>query len=225
MDGLMVDTEPCARAAWQQIAASYGQTVSDDLYSRMLGIRTSESAALLRDALGLPLDVDELITRKTAVFLADLDANGVPVMPGLWALLDAIDARGLPWAVATSTPRDVAAHILGQMGLAGRYGALAGGDEVTRGKPSPELYLLAAARLGVNPAACLALEDTPIGCEAAAAAGARVLAVPTDMTRAAAFPCAYRRYPSLAEVAADLDGLLLGARGQGLGKNALPPAT
>jgi len=85
---------------------------------------------------------------------------------------------------------------------------LAGGDEVARGKPSPELYLLAAARLGVDPAACLALEDTPIGCAAAAAAGARVLAVPTDMTRDAAFPCAYRLYPSLAEVAADLDGLL-----------------
>ncbi|MBX7252977.1 MAG: HAD family phosphatase, partial [Candidatus Promineofilum sp.] len=130
MDGLMVDTEPRARAAWEQIAAAYGRTVSDDLYGRMLGVRTSESALLLRDALALPLDVDELIARKTAVFLADLDANGVPVMPGLWALLNALDARGRPWAVATSTPRDVAAHILGRMGLAGRYGALAGGDEV-----------------------------------------------------------------------------------------------
>lgn len=208
MDGLMVDTETRSRAAWEQIAATYGRTVSDDLYGRMLGIRTSESAVLLRDALALPLDVDELIARKTAVFLADLDAHSVPVMPGLWALLDALAARRLPWAVATSTPRDVAAHILGRMGLAGRYGALAGGDEVARGKPSPELYLLAAARLGVDPAACLALEDTPIGCAAAAAAGARVLAVPTDMTRDAAFPCAYRVYPSLAEVVVDLDGLL-----------------
>lgn len=198
----MVDTETLSRRAWEQIAADYGQTISDDLYGRMLGIRTTESAVLARDELALPLSVDELIARKTAVFLADLAASGVPVMPGLLALLDALDARGLPWAVATSTPRAVAAHILGQMGLAERCGALAGGDEVAQGKPSPELYLLAAERLGVDPAACLALEDTPIGCAAAAAAGACVLVVPTEMTRDAAFPCAHRLYPSLTEVAA-----------------------
>ncbi|MBP6788321.1 MAG: HAD-IA family hydrolase, partial [Candidatus Promineofilum sp.] len=128
----------------------------------------------------------------------------------LFALLDEIEQRGLPWAVATSTPRAVAEIILGQLGVVGRYTALAAGDEVAHGKPAPDIFLLAAARLGVTPAACLALEDSAAGCAAAVAAGMRVVAVPTELTYGEPFAVAYRRYPSLVEVAAELDGLLDG---------------
>ena len=207
MDGLMVDTEPLARAAWERVVAPYGLTMTDDLYGRMLGLRTDESAQLVLDVLRLPLPHDELVARKTTVFLDSL-RDGVPVMPGLWALLAAIDARGLPWAVATSTPRAVAEIVLAKLGVVGRYRVLAAGDEVAHGKPAPDIFQLAATRLGVAPAACLALEDSAAGCAAAAAAGMRVAAVPTDLTRDAPFACAYRRYPSLAAVAADLDELL-----------------
>ena len=208
MDGLMVDTEPLARAAWERVVAPYGATMTNDLYGRMLGRRTAESAQLVLDELRLPLPHDELVARKTDVFLDSLSA-GVPVMPGLWALLSAVKARGLPWGVATSTPRSVAEVILGKLGVVGRYTALACGDEVARGKPAPDIFLLAAKRLGVAPVACLALEDSAAGCAAAAAAGMRVIAVGEGaMTDGAAFASAYRRYSSLAHVAADLDLLL-----------------
>ena len=209
MDGLMVDTEPLARAAWERVVSPYGVTMTDDLYGRMLGRRTHESAQLVLDMLALPLERDELVERKTVLFLDSL-AGGVPVMPGLFALLDEIEQRGLPWAVATSTPRAVAEIILGQLGVVGRYTALAAGDEVAHGKPAPDIFLLAAARLGVTPAACLALEDSAAGCAAAVAAGMRVVAVPTELTYGEPFAVAYRRYPSLVEVAAELDGLLDG---------------
>ena len=107
MDGLMVDTEPLARRAWERVVAPYGATMTDDLYDRMLGRRTIESAQLVLDELGLPVSLETLVERKTAEFLSRLD-DGVPVMPGLFALLDEVERRGLPWAVATSTPRDVA---------------------------------------------------------------------------------------------------------------------
>jgi len=213
MDGLMVDTEPLARAAWERVVAPYGAKMTDDLYGRMLGRRTAESAQLVLDELRLPLPHAELVARKTDEFLASL-AAGVPVMPGLWSLLDAVEARGLPWAVATSTPRPVAEIVLGKLSVAGRYAALAGGDEVVRGKPAPDIFLLAAARLGVAPLGCLALEDSAAGCAAAAAAGMRVVAVGEGAMRdgsgsvGASFACAHRRYPSLLEVAADLDTLL-----------------
>ena len=203
----MVDTEPLARAAWQRVVAPYGLTVADEVYERMLGRRTVESAQLVLDDLALPVPVEELVERKTAVFLSTLD-GGAPAMPGLWALLDRVGALGLPWAVATSTPRPVAETVLGKLGVAGRYQALACGDEVAHGKPAPDIFLLAAARLGATPAACLALEDSAAGCAAAAAAGMRVVAVPTELTRDEAFPCAHACYPSLAEVAADLEALL-----------------
>ena len=81
---------------------------------------------------------------------------------------------------------------------------------MARGKPSPDIFLLAAERLGAAPAACLALEDSAAGCAAAAAAGMRVAVVPTELTRDEPFACAYRRYSSLSEVAADLASLLAG---------------
>ena len=207
MDGLMVDTEPLARAAWQRVVAPYGATIEDALYGQMLGRRTVESTQLVLDALRLPLAHEELMRRKTDEFLGSL-ADEVPVMPGLWTLLDRIEAGGLPWAVATSTPRPVAGIILGKLGLTGRYHALACGDEVAHGKPAPDIFLLAAARLNVAPEACLALEDSVAGCMAAAAAGMRVVVVPTELTHGETFLCAHRRYPSLIEVAADLEELL-----------------
>ncbi len=208
MDGLMVDTEPLARAAWERVVAPYGATIDDTLYGRMIGRRTTESTQLLLDALRLPVSHGELMQLKADEFLDSL-RDGVPVMPGLWALLDRIEALELPWAVATSTPRPVAEIILGKLGLTGRYHALACGDEVTHGKPAPDVFLLAAARLNTAPAACLALEDSVAGCMAAAAAGMRVVVVPTELTYGETFPCAWRRYPSLVEVAADLGELLV----------------
>lgn len=210
MDGLMVDTEPLARRAWERVIAPYGVGMTDDLYGRMLGRRTTESAQLVLDELRLPVPVGVLVERKTAELLADLN-DGVPVMPGLWSLLDRIEELGLPWAVATSTPRPVADIILGNLSVDGRYHALACGDEVAHGKPAPDIFLLAAERLGAAPAACLVLEDSSPGCMAAAAAGMRVAAVGAEAMAGgenAAFACAYQRYPSLVEVAADLPGLL-----------------
>jgi pseudouridine 5'-phosphatase len=208
MDGMMVDTEPLARQSWERVAAAYGATLSDELFSRMLGRRTVESARMVLDEIQLPLTLDQLVERKTNEYLDSLD-GGVPAMPGLFALLDQLDARHIRWAVATSTPRPVAEIVLGRLGVGRRYHALAGGDEVARGKPAPDIFRLAAERLGVSPEACLALEDTATGCVAAAAAGTRVVAVPTDLTQGEDFACAYRRFRSLAEVAEALDELLV----------------
>jgi HAD superfamily hydrolase (TIGR01509 family) len=204
MDGLMVDTEPLARRAWDAVVAPYGVVISDDLYGRMMGRRTTETARIVLSDLPLPLTGAELLDLKTAGYLAILDAGGVPAMPGLMGLLAALDAAAVPWAVATSTPRAIADHILDHLGLSDRYAALATGDEVEYGKPAPDIFLLAAKRLGVDPARCVALEDSPAGCQSAAAAGMRVLAVPTPFTAAHAFDCATARYGSLVEVTADL---------------------
>ena len=208
MDGLMVDTEPLARAAWQRVVAPYGATIDDDLYGQMIGRRSIESTQLVLDALRLPVAHGELMQLKADEFLDSL-RDGVPVMPGLWALLDRIEALEMPWAVATSTPRPVAELVLGMLSVTGRYGALACGDEVANGKPAPDIYLLAAERLGIAPMLCLALEDSVAGCMAAAAAGMRVVAVPTELTRHEPFTCAHAIYPSLVEVAADLETLLI----------------
>lgn len=216
MDGLMVDTEPLARLAWERVMKPYEVTMTDALYSLMLGRRTVESAQLVLDEFHLPVPLDVLVARKTGEYLLILEA-GVPVMPGLWEILDGVETLGLPWAVATSTPRPVAEIVLGKLNLTGRYGALACGGEVAHGKPAPDIFLLAAERLGVPPNLCLALEDSAAGCVAAAAAGMRVVVVgmtiqleSSEPTRDEAFPCAYRRYSSLVEVAVELSDIIDG---------------
>jgi HAD superfamily hydrolase (TIGR01509 family) len=208
MDGLMVDTEPLSRQAWAQVIAPFGAVLTDTVYGRMIGHRTPEAAqTLLAAQPAIPLAVDELVERKTAVFNQIL-AQGVPVMPGLMDLHTEIARRGLPWAVATSSPRHHARQILTQLGLLERCNAIAGGDEVINGKPAPDIYLLAAERMGIAPQHCLALEDSTTGCKAAAAAGTKVVAVPNGATKTTTFPCADYIFPNLYEVVQSLDILL-----------------
>jgi HAD superfamily hydrolase (TIGR01509 family) len=207
MDGLMVDTEPLSRRAWEQVITPFGAVLTDAVYGRMIGRRSPEAGQILLESVQIPLSVEELVGQKTAVFEQTL-VQGVPVMPGLMALHTAIARRDLPWAVATSSPRHHAQQILGQLGLLEACGAIAGGDEVAQGKPAPDIYLLAAERLGVVPEKCLALEDSVPGCQSAAAAGATVVAVPNGDVATAVFPCADYIFPNLNRVAQSLDILL-----------------
>jgi pseudouridine-5'-monophosphatase len=207
MDGLMVDTEPLSRRAWEQVIGPFGGVLTDEVYGRMIGRRSPEAAQILLDAVHIPLTAEELVGQKTAVFNQIL-AQGVPIMPGLMELHDEIARRDLPWAVATSSPRHHAELILTQLGLLERCGTIAGGNEVTHGKPAPDVYLLAAERLGIAPQQCLALEDSAPGCQSAAAAGMTVVAVPNGGMETAVFSCADHIFPNLNRVAQLLDSLL-----------------
>lgn len=209
LDGLMVDSEPLARKAWDELLADFGHRLDDATHQRMVGRRTRESAQIVRDAYPLPLTAEELAEAKSQRWQAIWQA-GLPPMPGLGELQLELARRALPWAVATSSPRAYAAGVLVQLGLDGACGAIAGGDEVEQGKPAPDIYLLAAERLGVNPTLCLALEDSAPGVRAAQAAGMVAVAIPNG---APANELAFADYTfsSLHQVAEQLDRLLGGA--------------
>lgn len=203
----MVDTEPLSRRAWEQVLAPFGYELDAGVYGRMIGHRFDESAQMILDAYDLPLTPADLMGRKRAIFDRVRD-QGVPIMPGLRELIAEITRRGLPWAVATSSPRYHAAAVLTELELRQSCRAIAGGDEVPLGKPAPDIYLLAAERLGVPPSHCLALEDSAPGCQAAAQAGMVTIAIPNGETKTAVFSCANHIFNSLHQVAANLDDLL-----------------
>jgi HAD superfamily hydrolase (TIGR01509 family) len=206
LDGLMVDSEPLARQAWDEVLADYGHRLDEATVRQIVGRRTRESAQIVRDSYGLLVPAEELAAAKTRRWQI-IWQQGLPPMPGLVELQTELAARALPWAVATSSPRAYAVGVLQQLGLADSCGAIAGGDEVTRGKPEPDIYLLAAERLGVAPDACLALEDSVPGARAAQAAGMAVVAIPNG-TPAASFGFADHVLESLHFVAGQLDRLL-----------------
>jgi HAD superfamily hydrolase (TIGR01509 family) len=209
MDGLILDTEPLYKAAWQRTAAELGFEIQDDWYLNLVGLREQESEQELSRHFGPTFPLDAFRQRWPAAFRARADADGVPVKAGLAGLLAFVEQRGLRHALATSSHRGFADISLRLAGLDEAFTVIVTGDEVTQAKPAPDIYIEAARRVGVAPERCLALEDSDPGILAAHAAGMIALLVPdlkppSDEARAAA----YRVLGSLHEVAdvvAELD--------------------
>jgi HAD superfamily hydrolase (TIGR01509 family) len=207
LDGLMVDSEPLAKDAWRAFLAGYGHTLDKETINAMLGLRLMDSARLIKERFNLPLAVEQIAARRGELFLASLAGNLQP-MPGLVELLNAVDARGLRRAVATSSPGLYAPAMLREVGAANGFEAVITGDMVAQGKPAPDIYLAAAAALALPPVACLALEDSPKGVRAAKAAGIRCVAVPNALSAGLDLSEADEVLPSLGAVAERLDELV-----------------
>ena len=204
MDGLMVDSEPLSQQAWDEYLRPYGHQLTEEIVSSIIGLRADVSTPTIKKLFNLPEPVPVIIAKRAALY-SQIRAKGVPTMPGLHELQAEIERRQIPWAVATSSPRHHAEEILQQLGLQDRCRAIAAGDEVAHGKPQPDIYLLAAERLGIPPQNCLALEDSGPGSQAAVAAGMITIAIPNAQTKTADFSHAHHRYSSLHEVLAHLD--------------------
>jgi len=174
MDGLLLDSEPLYRVTWQTAAADLGFPIDDVLYERFVGRGNVEAEQILREHFGDVFPLDEFHKRWSRDF--DEHVTSIARKPGAMELLDLLEQRGIPKALATSSPRVLALRCLGD--LASRFTALAFGDEVSHSKPAPDLFLLASERLGIATAECLVLEDSEAGVRAARAAGMDVIMVP-----------------------------------------------
>jgi HAD superfamily hydrolase (TIGR01509 family) len=178
MDGLMLDTEPIYKVVWQRAAIDCGYPISEELYFDLIGRSRVDGEKILLGAFG-PYFSMEAFREAYRRCEATAFAERLPARkPGLDDLLGLLDSRGVPKAVATSTERGLAVAQLGGLGLLDRFSVLATGDEVLNGKPAPDLFLLAAQRLSVDPSGCLVLEDSEAGIVAAHGAGMQVYAVP-----------------------------------------------
>lgn len=176
MDGLLLDSERLIREAWLAIAAERGQVLSHADYAQTIGRPRPDCLLLMAqwfgDAAAAVYDaVDARVTERTAV-------HGMPLRPGARELLTALQARGVPLTVATSTAQAKAEKRLHAAGLRAFFGSLHGGDRVLRGKPHPDLFELAARTLDLPPERCLVFEDSSLGAQGALAAGMGVVLVP-----------------------------------------------
>jgi HAD superfamily hydrolase (TIGR01509 family) len=185
MDGLMLDTEPLAARAWAEAARTLGVAFDHAVTERMIGRNFGDCRTIVQSHHGDGYPVDALMSEWHAAYDALVAREGIALKPGLLELLAWLDEERVPRAVATSTRRVRAQAKLEHTRLAGRFAALVGGDEIPRGKPEPDIYLEAAARLDVAPEACVALEDSEPGIHAALAAGMTPIMVP-DLSRPSA---------------------------------------
>ncbi len=178
MDGLMLDTERLALRCWTIAIERLGLEFDAALMPAMIGRNSRDSRALVLERHGDDYPIDRLMQASQETYDAMVARDGVAVKPGLVALLDWLDARRIPRVVATSTRRTRAEAKLAQANLLAGFAALVGGDEVERGKPMPDIFLLAAIRVGVAPGDCIVLEDSEPGVCGALAAGMVPIMVP-----------------------------------------------
>lgn len=178
MDGLTLDTERLILWAWQQAMADFGYPAPEELYLRSVGVTDAATDDILREALGEDFPVQAVRERERQHYRRAIADHGVPLKPGVVELLAFLEERRVPKAVGSSARRATVERLLGQAGLLHRFDAIAAGDEVAEGKPSPDVFLLAAQRLGVAPAGCLVLEDSEPGTVAARGAGMTAIIVP-----------------------------------------------
>jgi HAD superfamily hydrolase (TIGR01509 family) len=176
MDGLMLDSERASLRSWSRGARELGLQIEDDYWLRLVGHSMAACQALLRERLDEE-QIASLLERCHALYLAEVDA-GVPLRPGIHEILQLLAQYGIPCGVATSTRRPLAPHKLETAGLLPYFKSVTAGNDVEHPKPAPDIYLLAAQRLGAAPERCLALEDSPAGVTAALAAGLTVIQVP-----------------------------------------------
>ena len=206
MDGLMVDSEPVARVGWQRALAEYGRTLSEDVFLEMLGRTTEGTRTVLVKAYGAELPFESMLQHKRQYVHDEIAEHGVAVKPGLMELLDWLEARRMPKAVASSARREDVMHKLTSRGLAGRFQAIVTGEQVPNGKPAPDIFLEAARQLGIPARECAVLEDSDVGIQAAQAAGMLPLMVPDIKPPSPASALlAHRIFPTLHEVRAFLE--------------------
>jgi HAD superfamily hydrolase (TIGR01509 family) len=189
-DGLMFNTEEIFNLSGRELLRRRGKEMTPALLSLMMGRRSEEAFPLMIEALGLTEDPVALREEERAIF-QDLLWKHVAPMPGLFELLAHIESRGLPKGVATSSRRPYIESLLAHFELMERFHVTLTAEDVTRGKPHPEIYLTAAKRIGVAPAEMLVLEDSEMGTRSAAAAGAVAVSIPHEHSSNHDFSTAY----------------------------------
>ncbi|WP_228001487.1 HAD family hydrolase [Nocardia australiensis] len=180
MDGTLVDTERLWWDAVEQVAARIGRPLSSADAPAVLGRPSGHTAAHLCRALGSEAPDQDVLARELDETFVALVADDVVPRPGVLALLDELVGARIPTAIVSASPRRVVDLVRERLG-AQRFATTIAVEDTVRSKPAPDPYLAAAAALDVDPHACVAVEDTPVGAAAAEAAGCTVLVVPSVM--------------------------------------------
>jgi HAD superfamily hydrolase (TIGR01509 family) len=178
LDGVLLDSETTWVNVKREFTEESGGHWSDSAQWDMLGMSSIEWSRYMHDQLGVPVP-PERISSEVADRVAESYRERLPLLPGA---VDAVRslARDWPLAVASSSNRNVIDLVVENAGLADAFAATVSSEEVERGKPAPDVYLEAAKRLGIDPAACVAIEDSGNGIRSAHAAGMAVIAVPNQ---------------------------------------------
>jgi HAD superfamily hydrolase (TIGR01509 family) len=176
MDGTLIDSEPYWLASESAFAAAHDSNWGHDDGLGVIGMSLYESSRLLKERVGSSLEPQQIIDQITDGVLSQLEVE-IPWRPGARELLILLKENNIKTALVTGSMHRMAEKVADQIGFPA-FDVIVGGDDVSKGKPNPDSYLLAAQMLGVDPTDCVAFEDSLTGITAAEAAGTKAVGIP-----------------------------------------------
>ena len=221
LDGLIVDSEPIHGLASEKALNLYGHTLEDiplAVRKSFYGKRVVDVAAEVVGSLDLPVNPERWAEERQKIFMGLIE-KGVGLMPGMMESLAFFARNGMKMAVVSSGDKRYVQRILRLTGLENSFNAVVTGNDVTRGKPDPQCYLLGARKLEVMPSCCLVLEDAYAGIKAALAAGMKVIGIENQFN--SRFDGAHMVLQSLAAIDSKVLGMMENQQDQGMRDAAL----
>lgn len=208
MDGTLIGTERVSQSSWRRAASDLGITLSSEILHAFVGCSIPNAKEIINAEFGDPDLTERLFEHQAGIFMEAMERD-LELKPGAAEAIAAAKERGLGVALATSSGREYSTNNMTRFGLMDSFDVTVFKEDIENHKPAPDVYLVAAERLGVDPAQCIAVEDSFNGVRAGAAAGMHVVMVPdynepTDEIREL---CA-EVLPSLTELPAALDRLM-----------------
>jgi beta-phosphoglucomutase-like phosphatase (HAD superfamily) len=178
LDGTVADTMPLHFQTWSQAVMEHGGTFPEDLFYAFGGIPLPRTVEMLNEQLGYNMPPEETARRKEQLYLDVLKGDtGLRAVASVLAVIQREHGR-IPFAIVSGSPHASIEHTLVSLGLRDKFDVIVGAEDYSHGKPDPEPFLIAAARLGVQPGACLVFEDADAGIAAAEAAGMAWVRIP-----------------------------------------------
>lgn len=184
MDGLMINTEPLQSRAYEKILRDLGKEpiLNAEGVVQAVGVREKDNWELIKRSHGFEEATEQLVKKRAAVYMVMLKEN-ITAQPGLVELLALLKRHGVKMAVASSSTLPQINIVLEGLNVAGYFDVVVSAHTIKHGKPAPDIFLLAAKRLRVDPKDCVVFEDAESGVRAGKAAGAKVVAVPNEFTK------------------------------------------
>ena len=176
-DGVIIDSSRPHLESWELAAKDLGHTLPPDHFKRSFGMKSNR---IIPEILGWatdPQEIKRISDHKETLYRELIRKNGIEPLPGVVAWLDRLRAASIRCAIASSTERLNIDCVLSVIGIQSYFDAIVAGDDVTHGKPDPEVFLVAAQKIGWSPARCIVFEDAQVGIQAALAAGMKVVGV------------------------------------------------
>ena len=199
VDGVILDTECLYSRFWMEACHYYGFPMTKAQALQLRSLNKTAGQEKLRALFGPAADYTTIRQKRIELMDAFVEKEGVSAKPGIYTLLDALDARGIPCAITSSSPQQRLESYLTPLNLYHRFVKVISGYDVPRGKPEPDIYLRGAAELGLSPETCLALEDSAAGILSAYRAGCLPVLIP-DLDTPDTLSLLYAKADTLADV-------------------------